>query len=56
MSTVRTILDQKGSEVVSIHPEDTLAQAILKLTQHRIGALLVLDDKGGRGEEHDSEC
>ena len=46
MSTGRTILDQKGSEVISIHPEDTLAQAILKLTQHRIGALLVLDDKG----------
>ncbi len=45
MSTVRTILDQKGSEVISIHPDDTLAQAILKLTQHRIGALLVLDEK-----------
>ncbi|MFA5468101.1 MAG: CBS domain-containing protein [Sphaerochaetaceae bacterium] len=46
MSTVRTILDQKGSEVIAVHPEDTLAQAILKLTQHRIGAVLVLDDKG----------
>ncbi|NLA91935.1 MAG: CBS domain-containing protein [Spirochaetales bacterium] len=45
MSTVRTILDQKGSEVISIYPDDTLAQAILKLTQHRIGALLVLDEK-----------
>jgi CBS domain-containing protein len=36
---------EKGSEVISIHPDDTLAQAILKLTQHRIGALLVLDEK-----------
>lgn len=46
MSTVRSILDQKGSEVVSVLPSDTLAQAILKLTQHRIGAVLVLDGKG----------
>ena len=47
MSTVRSILDQKGSEVVTVLPSDTLAQAILKLTQHRIGAVLVLDEKGG---------
>jgi CBS domain-containing protein len=46
MSTVRSILDQKGSEVVTILPTDTLAQAILKLTQHRIGAVLVLDEDG----------
>lgn len=46
MSTVRSILDQKGSEVVTVLPTDTLAQAVLKLTQHRIGAILVLDEKG----------
>jgi len=46
MSTVRTILDQKGSEVITVLPNDTLAQAILKLTQHRIGAVLVLDEEG----------
>ena len=46
MSTVRSILDQKGSEIVTVLPSDTLAQAILKLTQHRIGAVLVLDDAG----------
>ena len=46
MSTVRSILDQKGSEVVTVLPTDTLAQAILKLTQHRIGAVLVLDEQG----------
>ncbi|MDD3823551.1 MAG: CBS domain-containing protein [Sphaerochaetaceae bacterium] len=46
MSTVRAILEQKGSEVVTVLPNDTLAQAILKLTQHRIGAVLVLDEKG----------
>jgi CBS domain-containing protein len=47
MSTVRSILDQKGADVVSVLPTDTLAQAILKLTQHKIGAVLVLDDKKG---------
>lgn len=46
MSTVRAILEQKGSEVVTVLPNDTLAQAILKLTQYRIGAVLVLDEKG----------
>jgi CBS domain-containing protein len=46
MSTVRSILDQKGSEVVTVLPTDTLAQAILKLTQHRIGAILVLGEDG----------
>jgi CBS domain-containing protein len=46
MSTVRSILDQKGSEIVTVLPADTLAQAILKLTQHRIGAVLVLDESG----------
>ncbi len=46
MSTVRSILDQKGSEIVTVRPSDTLAQAILKLTQHRIGAVLVLDEAG----------
>ncbi|MDC7245368.1 MAG: CBS domain-containing protein [Sphaerochaetaceae bacterium] len=43
-NTVRSILDQKGSTVVTVAPEDTLAQAILKLTQHRIGAVLVVDE------------
>ncbi|NQT59938.1 MAG: CBS domain-containing protein [Bacteroidetes bacterium] len=45
MNTVKSILDQKGSEVVSVQPEDTLTQAILKLTQYKIGAILVLDEK-----------
>lgn len=46
MSTVRAILEEKGNEVVNVQPEDTLAQAILKMTQHKIGAVLVLDKKG----------
>jgi len=46
LSTVRSILEQKGSEIVSVQPEDTLAQAILRLTQYKIGAVLVMDKKG----------
>ncbi|NCB00873.1 MAG: CBS domain-containing protein [Spirochaetia bacterium] len=45
-STVRSILEQKGREVITVLPEETLAQAILKLSQHRIGAVVVVDEKG----------
>ena len=44
-NTVRSILDQKGSTIVTVLPEDTLAQAILELSQHKIGAVLVVDEK-----------
>jgi len=46
MNTVKNILDQKGNDVVSVKPEDLLSQALLELTQHKIGAVMVLDDKG----------
>lgn len=46
MSTVRSILEKKGNLVVSVAPTDTLAQAILRLTQHKIGAVLVIDGSG----------
>jgi len=45
-NTVRAILDQKGNQVVTVTCEDTLAQAILKLTQHKIGAVVVIDEEG----------
>ena len=43
MKTVTDILGQKGHEIVSVDLDDTLAQALLKLTHHKIGALLVFD-------------
>ena len=43
MKTVKEVLEQKGAEVVSINVDDTLAQALLKLTHHKIGAVLVMD-------------
>jgi CBS domain-containing protein len=46
MANVQSILDQKGSKVYSIQPDDTLSHALLQLTEHKIGALLVLDDQG----------
>ncbi len=43
MKTVKDILEQKGSEIISVETEDTLAQAMLKLTHNKIGAVLVFD-------------
>jgi CBS domain-containing protein len=39
-----TILSSKGSEVVTIRPEATVAQLVALLDQHRIGALVVSSD------------
>jgi CBS domain-containing protein len=38
---VKTILSAKGSDVVTIEPTATLAEAVKLLTQHRIGAVVV---------------
>jgi CBS domain-containing protein len=40
--TVKTILDTKGGDVVSIDPTANLEAAVATLARHRIGALLVL--------------
>lgn len=39
--TVKTILAQKGTEVLTIEPNATLAAAVLALAKQRIGALVV---------------
>jgi CBS domain-containing protein len=46
MAAVKDILEQKGSEIISVSADDTLAQAILKLTHYKIGAVLVVDQDG----------
>ena len=43
---ISDILSHKGNEVISILPSETLAAAAKKLTQHRIGALVVRDRLG----------
>jgi CBS domain-containing protein len=43
---ISDLLGHKGSEVISILPSETVAAAAKKLTQHRIGALVVRDRLG----------
>jgi CBS domain-containing protein len=44
--TVKTILSRKGSDIVSIEPHATLAEAAKLLAERRIGAVLVLGIEG----------
>jgi CBS domain-containing protein len=46
MTAVRHILDQKGRQVWSIHPGDTVYDAIKMMADKDVGALVVLD--GGK--------
>ena len=47
MTKVRQILDRKGSrEVEAIAPHLTLAEAATRLSERKIGCLLVLDESG----------
>lgn len=43
MSTVSNILEQKGSQVLSIGPDATVLDAALLMNEHKIGALVVID-------------
>jgi CBS domain-containing protein len=43
MKTVKEILDKKGYQIHSIAPEDTVYEALQKMAQEGIGALIVLD-------------
>lgn len=40
------ILKHKGGNVVSVRLEDSMETALRQMTQHRIGAVLVLDHEG----------
>ena len=45
--TVKSILDQKGRDVLTVGPDEKLAHAIAILAENRIGALVVT-----RGDRH----
>lgn len=45
MSTVRTILNRKGNSFWYIEPEATVLQAVKRLNDKKIGALIVMDDE-----------
>jgi len=44
MATVREILARKGPQVVTIGPEATVLESAHLMNEHKIGALVVLDD------------
>jgi CBS domain-containing protein len=44
---VAHILRQKGSDVVTVSPSDSIQSIVDTLTQHRIGAVVVVDRSGG---------
>jgi CBS domain-containing protein len=48
---VQSILDTKGSEVVTTRPEETIAATARLLAKHRIGAVLVLSGDAGDGDD-----
>ncbi len=43
---VQAILEGKGSNIVSIRPEASVAEAAKLLTEHRIGSVIVLGESG----------
>jgi CBS domain-containing protein len=46
MKTVKDILREKGSDVATVKPDDTVYHALTILADKDIGALVVVDDQG----------
>ena len=44
---IASLLSTKGVKVVTIGPQDTIRQALGRLAEHNIGALVVVDGQGG---------
>ncbi len=44
MTTLKILLDGKGHDVWSVHPDDTVLDAIKVLAKKNIGALIVIED------------
>lgn len=42
---ITAILDRKGSNVYSVSPAVTVADAVAEMNRHRVGSVLVLEDK-----------
>ena len=45
MTTVRQLLDQKGSNIWTIHPDATVFAAIAKMAERDVGSLVVMEDE-----------
>ncbi|MCC6548533.1 MAG: CBS domain-containing protein [Ignavibacteriaceae bacterium] len=44
MKTVREILAKKGSDIFSLTPDETVYEALVKMAEKNVGALLVLEN------------
>ncbi len=44
MRTVQQLLDEKGHDIESVHPDDSVFDAIQKLATANIGSLMVIED------------
>ncbi|MFN3740083.1 MAG: CBS domain-containing protein [Thermodesulfovibrionales bacterium] len=44
--TIRELLKNKGAELIGVHPDTTISNAIEKMAERNIGALLIVDDVG----------
>lgn len=49
MTTIKHLLAEKGHAVFSIRPDATVYDAIKEMSDHDIGALIVVDDRGPVG-------
>ena len=43
MTTVRQLIHEKGAEVITVRPEDTVLEAITKMADHNVGSVLVMN-------------
>lgn len=44
MTTVQQLLDEKGHDIESVHPDDSVFDAIQKMADANIGSLVVIED------------
>ena len=46
MTTVRDLIKHKGSEIVSVRPDDTVFAALKVMADRNVGAVMVVDGEG----------
>jgi len=56
MTTVRELISPQGASVVTISPQATVLEALKKLAEHNIGALLVTEGDQIRGILSERDC
>ena len=56
MQTVQQLLSQKGTQVWSVSPEQSVYEATAKLSERNVGALVVLDDERMVGIFSERDC